>query len=110
LSNGRTIASARTTIYTGLVGDWAEEQQRVFGYDKPFAVIALGGTGRAERSPCSDNDFAFLFDDALEEDRVRPNIGCAPCLSSPVPTVPNGNPSTRTPRAGLIRGSCMPRH
>lgn len=66
LDNGRLIASARTAIYTGLVGDWAAEQQSAFGYEKPFAVVALGGTGRAEMSPCSDNDFAFLFDDALE--------------------------------------------
>src|SRR6185503_1075937 len=66
LGNGRLIASARTAIYTGLVHEWAEEQQRVFSYDKPFAVVALGGTGRAEMSPCSDNDFAFLFEDALE--------------------------------------------
>src|SRR4026209_2165415 len=62
LGNGRAIASARTAIYTGLVGEWAEEQQRVLGYDKPFAIVALGGTGRAEMSPRSDNDFAFLFD------------------------------------------------
>src|SRR4026208_1294276 len=66
LGNGRAIASARTAIYTGLVGEWAEEQQRVCATAKPFAVVALGGTGRAEMSPCSDNDFAFLFDDALE--------------------------------------------
>jgi hypothetical protein len=66
LSNGRLIASTRSAIYTGLVNEWAEEQRRVFGYDKPFAVVALGGTGRAEMSPCSDNDFAFLFEDALE--------------------------------------------
>jgi general secretion pathway protein A len=49
-----------------MVGEWAGEQQRAFGYDKPFAVVALGGTGRAEMAPRSDNDFAFLFDDALE--------------------------------------------
>jgi hypothetical protein len=66
LGNGRLIACARTAIYTGLVNDWAEEQRRVFGYDKLFAIVALGGTGRAEMSPCSDNDFAFLFEDALE--------------------------------------------
>lgn len=66
LHNGRTTAAARTAIHTALVHDWAEEQQRAFGYEKPFAVVALGGTGRAEMSPCSDNDFAFLFDDALE--------------------------------------------
>jgi len=66
LGNGRAIASARTAIYTALVADWAAEQKSFFGYDKPFAVVALGGTGRAEMAPCSDNDFAFLFDDALE--------------------------------------------
>ncbi|MEO8429497.1 MAG: hypothetical protein ABI651_20580, partial [Verrucomicrobiota bacterium] len=66
LGNGRLIASGRTALYTELVGDWAGEQQRAFGYDKPFAVVALGGTGRAEMSPCSDNDFAFLFEYALE--------------------------------------------
>lgn len=66
LNNGRAIASGLTAIHTALVRDWAEEQQRAFGYDKPFAVVALGGTGRAEMAPWSDNDFAFLFDDAIE--------------------------------------------
>ncbi len=66
LDNGRRLATARTAIYTALVRDWAEEQQRAFGYHKPFAVVALGGTGRAEMAPYSDNDFAFLFDDAIE--------------------------------------------
>ena len=67
LDNGCQIAAARSAIYTGLVRDWAGEQHRVFGYDKPFAVVALGGTGRAEMTPRSDNDFAFLFDDALDK-------------------------------------------
>jgi hypothetical protein len=66
LNNGRGISSARTAIYTGLVGEWALEQHRAFGYDKPFGVVALGGTGRGEMAPCSDLDFAFLFEDALE--------------------------------------------
>ena len=66
LGNGRPIASARTAVYTGLVADWAAGQLRAFGYDKPFAVVAVGGTGRAEMAPCSDNDFAFLFEDAVE--------------------------------------------
>ena len=66
LDNGRAIATARTAIYTALVGAWAEEQRRVLGYEKSFAVVALGGTGRAEITPYSDLDFAFLFDEALE--------------------------------------------
>ncbi len=66
LGNGRAIARARTAIHTALVARWAGEQHRGFGYDRPFAVVALGGTGRGEMTPCSDNDFAFLFDGALE--------------------------------------------
>jgi Putative nucleotidyltransferase DUF294 len=66
LKNGRAIATIRTAIHTALAGQWAEEQQRVLGYNKPFAMVALGGTGRGEVTPCSDLDFAFLFDDALE--------------------------------------------
>lgn len=66
LDNGRALASARTTIHTDLVARWAAEQQLTFGYDRPFAVVALGGTGRAELTPCSDLDFALLFDDTLE--------------------------------------------
>jgi len=61
VTNGRVITSARTAIHAALVRHWAAEQQRAIGYDKPFAVVALGGTGRAEVAPGSDLDFAFLF-------------------------------------------------
>ncbi|NIP93782.1 MAG: hypothetical protein GWO24_10095, partial [Akkermansiaceae bacterium] len=67
LDHGLEFAAARTAIYTGLMADWAREQRERDGYDRPFAVVALGGTGRGEMTPCSDTDFAFLFDDALEE-------------------------------------------
>lgn len=69
LTNGQEITAARTAIYTGLVRHWAVAQHRQWGYDKPFAVVALGGTGRGEMTPCSDNDFALLFDDTLEGNR-----------------------------------------
>jgi len=67
LDNGRAISVARTTIYTLLVAQWAAHQQREFGYDKPFAAVALGGTGREELTPYSDLDFAWLFDDAIDD-------------------------------------------
>ncbi|MSU50337.1 MAG: hypothetical protein EXS37_14830 [Opitutus sp.] len=66
LDNGRLIAAGRAAIHLELVRAWAEEQQRGFGYHEPFAVVALGGTGRSEMAPHSDNDFAFLFANALE--------------------------------------------
>lgn len=66
LDNGREIAANRTAIYRGLMAHWAAEKQEALGYDGAFAVVALGGTGRDEMTPCSDTDFAFLFDDVIE--------------------------------------------
>lgn len=66
LDNGRELAAERTAIYLAAVAAWAERERAAFGYDRPFAVAAIGGTGRGEMAPCSDNDFALLFDDALE--------------------------------------------
>ena len=67
LKIGRQIVAERTAIHTALVHRWAKEQHERIDYDQPFAVVALGGTGRGEMTPCSDTDFAFLFDDALED-------------------------------------------
>ena len=66
LDNGRELCAERTAIYTALAARWAEEQRKACGYERPFALVALGGTGRGEMTPCSDNDFAFLFEEALE--------------------------------------------
>ena len=66
LDNGREIAEMRSAIYRAVMGEWAAGQQKAFGYARPFAAVALGGTGRNEMSPCSDTDFAFLFDDVIE--------------------------------------------
>lgn len=66
LDRGRDMVRERTTIHCVLIREWATAQQRESGYDKPFAVVALGGTGRGELTPRSDLDIALLFDDALE--------------------------------------------
>jgi hypothetical protein len=66
LENGREIAARRTAIHTGLAADWAAAQRERFRYERPFALVALGGTGRAEMTPCSDTDFALLFDEGIE--------------------------------------------
>jgi hypothetical protein len=69
VDNGRALAAARTAIYTELARRWAAEQVQAQGYAPPFALVALGGTGRAELTPYSDLDFAYLFDDAIEGNR-----------------------------------------
>lgn len=70
LTTGHRIVRCRSIIHTTLVRHWAEEQQRRMDYGKPFAVVALGGTGREEVTPCSDLDYAFLFDDAIDRSNV----------------------------------------
>ncbi len=66
MEHGREITARRTAIHTGLAADWAASQRERFRYERPFALVALGGTGRAEMTPCSDTDFALLFDEAIE--------------------------------------------
>jgi len=67
LDNGREIAAERTAIHCALMAHWAADQHGHSGYDRPFAVVAHGGTGRGEMTPCSDADFALLFDDSLDD-------------------------------------------
>ncbi|MFO0820721.1 MAG: DUF294 nucleotidyltransferase-like domain-containing protein [Pirellulales bacterium] len=66
LDNGREIAAERTSIHTGLAAHWLKTRREAAGYDRPLALVALGGTGRSEMTPCSDTDFALLFEDAIE--------------------------------------------
>lgn len=65
LANGNEIVKRRTAVFARAIARWAEERQQAFGYRKPFAVVAIGGTGRAEMTPRSDLDLAFLFEDGL---------------------------------------------
>lgn len=74
LENGREIAESRCAIFHGLMEDWAREQHEEHGCSHPFAVVALGGTGRGEMTPCSDTDYAFLFDGALEGNRFLQHL------------------------------------
>jgi hypothetical protein len=74
LDNGRRIVTQRTAIHMAMVAHWAEQEHRAFGYDRPFAVAALGGTGRGEMTPCSDTDLALLFDDEIEGNPFRERL------------------------------------
>lgn len=67
LDSGREMVRERTAIHTVLIREWAAAQLRESAYDKPFAVVALGGTGRGELTPRSDLDIALLFDDTLDD-------------------------------------------
>lgn len=69
LDNGRALVAERTAIHTEAVAAWAAEIAGA--YDRPFAVAALGGTGRAEVTPCSDRDIVFLFEDPVETGATR---------------------------------------
>ncbi len=70
LGDGRRIVDERAAIYSELVRHWAAREHGRHGCGKPFAVGAVGGTGRGEVTPRSDLDFVFLFDDALEDNRL----------------------------------------
>ena len=67
LDNGREIAAHRTAIHTGLAAHWVDTQRQRLEYDRPFALVALGGTGRGEMTPCSDSDFALLFEEKTKD-------------------------------------------
>lgn len=69
LDDGGEIAAERTAIHTAAIARWAAEVAPT--YDRPFAVAAIGGTGRAEMTPCSDLDVVFLFEDPVESEPTR---------------------------------------
>lgn len=72
LDNGRELAAERTGIYLDALAHWGAEQAAAF--PRPFAVAAIGGTGRRELTPCSDLDIVFLFEDPVESDSVHPFV------------------------------------
>jgi hypothetical protein len=63
LDCGRRLVTERTAIYTELVRHWVMAHQAACGYDRPLALVALGGTGRGEMAPFSDTDFGLLLED-----------------------------------------------
>lgn len=67
LDNGRDIVAHRTAIHTGMAAHWVDAQRAAFNYQRPFALVALGGTGRGEMAPCSDTDFALLFEEQTKD-------------------------------------------
>jgi len=67
--DGARIVAERAAIHCELVRHWAETEHRSHPYDRPFAVAAIGGTGRGEVTPRSDLDFVLLFDDVLDDNR-----------------------------------------
>lgn len=66
LDAGRRLAAERTAIHDRAVAAWAEGLGAARPAAGPWAVVALGGTGRQEVCPCSDLDYALLFDGTLE--------------------------------------------
>jgi hypothetical protein len=68
LSNGFQIVRQRARVYLDRIAGWAEGQRFRFGYDKPFAVGAVGGTGRLEMTPNSDLDIVLLFPGKVRRD------------------------------------------
>ena len=68
LDNGRFITQQRTAVHTTIIADWAQRQQQGLGYDRPFAVVAAGGTGRGEVTPCSDLDVVLLLEGRVSDE------------------------------------------
>ena len=66
LDNGRELSAERTRIYLDVLEKWGADCAADF--PRPFAVAAIGGTGRFELTPCSDLDIVFLFEDPVESD------------------------------------------
>jgi hypothetical protein len=74
LDIGEAIVRERTAIFTAAIAEWASEQQVALGFNRPFAVVALGGTGRQEVTPCSDLDIAYLFEGDIEAPETLPFV------------------------------------
>ncbi|HRQ88815.1 MAG TPA: hypothetical protein PLA50_08460 [Bacteroidia bacterium] len=70
-ANDARILSPDLDCGRSIVAKWAAKVAEERGFSEPFAVGALGGTGRGEIAPCSDRDIVFLFEGTVEEPPCR---------------------------------------
>jgi len=98
LDNGREIVARRTAIHTGLAAHWVDLQRETYGYQRPFALVALGGTGRGEMTPCSDTDFALLFEEPTKGNEFLTGLLDKPsmAITSSGPSVSRSGPNRTT--------------